>query len=236
LLKKGDLATISLNICMAAKYNLTPAVIKNGQYSPAEDSAVALLAKALGDLGLKGIKVTGSNENVGAEQPATMVREYPQGAEIQNPQAFRIISIPTGFGFDRPSYTLTLPAGWTVVANRVDESDLCLIKAPANCVVTTVTSQYQVAQVGGVAKNVSQAYGEYTFMDTTTQDKCVFLMGWIVNQSRKEALSGAGWRRIDDHRMQFTGTGGSFVLQTAGTSIQIVERLAHSGAKAIAYS
>jgi hypothetical protein len=56
--------------------------------------SVALLANALGDLGLKGIKVTGSNENVGAEQPATLAREYPQGAEIQNPQAFRIISIP----------------------------------------------------------------------------------------------------------------------------------------------
>ena len=236
LLLKGNLTTISLNICMAAKYNLTPAVIQNGRYSPAEGSAVALLAKALGDLGLKGIKVTGSNENVGAEQPATLTREYPQGAEIQNSQAYRAISIPTGFGFDKQSYTLTLPAGWTFLAKKVGDSDLWSIQAPTNYVVTTVTSRYQVPQVGGVSKDVSQVYGEYAFTDPRTQDKYVFLMGWIVDQVKKEALSGAGWKRLDDRRIQFTGTGGSFVLQTAGTSIQIVERLAHSGAKAIAYS
>lgn len=54
-------------------------VIVNGQYTPAQGSAVSILAKALGDYGIKGVTVTGSNENVGAEQPATMVREQLQG-------------------------------------------------------------------------------------------------------------------------------------------------------------
>jgi hypothetical protein len=54
LLKKGDLATISLNICMAAKYNLTPAVIQNGQYSPAEDSVSGSVGQRIGRFGSEG--------------------------------------------------------------------------------------------------------------------------------------------------------------------------------------
>ena len=50
LTAKGLLSNIGLNFCMAAKYKLTPAVIVNGQYTPAEGSAVAILAQALRQL------------------------------------------------------------------------------------------------------------------------------------------------------------------------------------------
>lgn len=232
LTAKGLLSTISLNFCMSAKCKLTPAVIVNGQYSPAEGSALAIFAKALGDYGVKGVTVTGSNENVGVEQPASMVREHEQGRPIQNPQVFRSIRIPSNFPFEKASYTLTIPKGWALSQKRMADSTLCVIKAPQQFSVTTARSVYQAAQMGSAPKSVTQEYGMYTFIDPKTQAQFVFYEGWIVDEAKKEITGANGWQMVDEQSMKFVGTGGSFALQVGGNAIQIVERLAHSQAKA----
>lgn len=236
LTTKGLLSNVGLNFCMAAKCKLTPAVIVNGQYTPAQGSAVAILAKSLGDFGIKGVTVTGSNENVGAEQPATMVREHPQGQPIQSPQAFRGIRIPSNLPFDKATYTLTIPNGWALSQKRMADSTLCVIKAPQQYSVATARSTYQAAQMGSTPKGVTQKYGMYTFTNPTNQAQFVFYEGWIVDEPNKEVTGANGWQMIDAHRIKFVGTGGNFALQVGGNAIQIVERLAHSQAKAFAIS
>ena len=236
LTAKGLLSNIGLNFCMAAKYKLTPAVIVNGQYTPAEGSAVAILAQALRNCGIKGVTVTGSNENVGAEKPETADRENQQGQPIESPQAFRGIRVPSNFSFDKPTYTLTIPKGWTLSQKRIKDSTLCVIKAPQQFSVTTKRSTYQASQIGSATKTVTQKYGMYTFTDPSSQAQFVFYEGWIVDEPNKEVTGANSWQMIDAHRIKFVGTGGGFALQVSGDVIQIVERLAHSKAKAIAIS
>lgn len=58
----------------------------------------------------------------------------------------------------------------------------------------------------------------------------------IVDEPNKEITGANGWQMVDAHRIKFVGTGGNFALQVGGNTIQIVERLAHSQAKAFAIS
>lgn len=231
---KGKLETIGLNLCMAARYKLTPAIINGDLTVPAEGSAVQILASALGGLGLSGIKVTGSNENVVSSPFTTFDPEFPSGGDIRHMQSRRIIDIPTDFEFDKPTYTMTIPKGWTL--RPKGDGALCVIKAPADFVVSTTQSTYQAIQSDQSTKEVSQAYGMFQFKAPGSGPTHVFYVGWIVDQARKEATGANGWKQLDANRMQFVGTGGKFVLQTTGSSIKIVETLAHSKAKAFAIS
>ncbi len=76
----------------------------------------------------------------------------------------------------------------------------------------------------------------YTFTDPTNQAQFVFFEGWIVDKPNKEITGANGWQMVDAHRIKFVGTGGNFAFQVGGNTIQIVERLAHSQAKAFAIS
>ncbi len=57
-----------------------------------------------------------------------------------------------------------------------------------------------------------------------------------MDEPNKEITGANGWQMVDAHRIKFVGTGGNFALQVGGNTIQIVERLAHSQAKAFAIS
>ena len=215
LARAGNLKTISINICMAARHKLTPAVLNNGQYTPAEGLAVALLAGKLGELSVHGIKVTGSNEVVDSRVTAGGVRT-PMSGQLGDTQPFRKISIPRGFAFDRATFTMTVPEGWTITDKIIHGSTLCAIKPPSNWTVRVIS-------------------GDFTF-EGSGKDYSISNAGWIVTTSTKEILSAEGWTRVDGRNMRFAGTGGVSMLEELEGKLTILERLAKSNAKAVAYS
>ena len=217
----GQLRTIALNMCLAARHDLTPAVIKNGVYSPAEGSAVAVLASKLGSYGVHGIVVTGSNEVVDAKPTPGTTRTRVTGDLASHGQAFRKISIPRGFEFETATMTMTVPDGWTIADRMLHESKLCVLKPPGTWTVKKLSGDFLFEGTED-GKEKSYAFGND---------------GWIVSAANKEALSAEGWVRLDAHRMKFAGTGGSCSLEsTADKKLTIIERLAKSKAKAVATS
>lgn len=237
LTSAGNLKTISLNICMGAKYNTNPAVMKSGQYSPAESSAVDRLAKKLTALGVIGVKITGSNEVVDAKEKDNYTRTAISGLLAKNAQSFRQMSIPLGFAFDRGTYVLTVPAGWTISQKSIEGSRLCLIQAPSNWKITGKPSVRQTTQYDGTIKQVIIASADYTFTEPGTNNSISICGdGWIVDLATRQALAAEGWTFIDAQHMKFSGTGGASVLEANGQSLKILERLAKSKAKAVAYS
>jgi len=49
-------------------------------------------------------------------------------------------------------------------------------------------------------------------------------------------LAAEGWEKLSETQMQFKGTGGAIAIESNGFNRKIIERLAKSNAKAIAYS
>ena len=175
---RGELKTISVNICMAAKCNLTPAVLKNGQYTPAEGSAVALLAGKLRELGITGVKVTGANEVVDAkEKPSPYTRTAVGDLLVKNAQSFRQIDVPGTLKFDTGAMVMTLPSGWSVTHVSMEDSRLCAIKYPAAWTVTTKASREKATQFDGSVREFSIASGDYVFEDPTSKTLISFLGG-----------------------------------------------------------
>lgn len=249
LVRRGELKTISLNLCMAAKHNLTPAVLKNGKYTPAEGSAVDLLARKLTSLQVTGVKVTGSSDVVDAKTKEGFART-PIKDVLRNNQSFRQISIPTGFPFDSATLTITVPDGWSITQKRMSDSQLCVLKPPSNWTVIIAPRKMDGSDAAGGSLSKRQTWqADGSKRETTiVSDGYIFKSpdgktsytvkndGWIVTQSTKEALSTEGWTWVDNHNMRFTGTGGASALEANGNERKIVERIAKSNAKAVAYS
>jgi hypothetical protein len=235
LTSKGELATISVNICMAAKHNLTPAVLKAGKYTPAEHSAVALLAAKLGELGIHGVTVTGSNEVVDAKEKPGYTRTPISGLLEKNAQGFRQIGIPQGFTFEPGSLKVTIPDGWSITQRAFEQSQLCVITAPREATLSATRSTRRIMQADGTTRDVTIASADYT-IKSATGDVQIPSDGWIVNDAQKEVIAAEGWQRLDARTMKFAGTGGNSALESNQGVYKIVERLAKSQAKAVAVS
>lgn len=160
------------------------------------------------------------------------------GLLAKNAQSFRQISIPLGMDFNRATYVLTVPQDWSIEQKTLEDSRLCAIKAPKSWTLSKAASATRnTAQYDGTEKKVTVASGDYTFKNPgATQSISISGDGWIVDATQKEALAAEGWRLIDARNMKFVGTGGAAALEANGDVTKIVERLAKSGAKAVAYS
>ncbi|MGC2657945.1 MAG: hypothetical protein WA324_08195 [Bryobacteraceae bacterium] len=241
LTEKRNLKAISLNLCMAAKHFLTPAVLQNGQYSPAEGSAVDLLAKTLGSRGVTGVEVTGSNENVTMIDENRFLKLNPEdeiklrmGLSIEDQKLrvgdnVRMIGVPIGFKFDVGSRTLTIPDGWTIEAKPMSGSQLFAVKCPADSTVERAASK--------IVRTHQLATGDFTFKSPGRKDVSFPSQGWIL--AGKQMISAEGWTAAGTTQIRFSGTGG--VIQVEGQSGEdgsgvIYERLAKSKAKAVATS
>ena len=227
LTAKRNLEVINVNICMGAKCNLTPAVIKSGAYTAAEGSAVELLARSLGEAGVHGIKVTGSNEVVAGIEAKELPDLTPVGdKKLEAGQGVRKIQIPDGFPFDSTTLTMTIPLGWSVGEAARSDSKLFTIKSPDNWLVTKDTSVF--------TRPVDPANAAYKFTSPTGGHCTIPSEGWIVDG--KSVLSAEGWVSAGPGRLQFKGTGGTIAVDGRSEQKAILERLAKSKAKAVAIS
>ncbi len=237
LTEKKNLQVISMNLCMAAKHNLTPAVINNGQYSPAQGSAVELVARTLGEFRVHGVKVTGSNEVVSsidesAVDPNNDNRLAQVGdANLRPGQNVRRIQIPDGggFTFTASTLTLTLPTGWTVEPRQKAGSQLYGLKPPDGWTVERI--------VPAIKRPENFANTDFRFKGPGGKLCNIPSQGWIVDKS--EVLTAEGWTLAGPNTIKFKGTGGAIAVEGKpgpGEIVRIFERIAKSGAKAVAVS
>jgi hypothetical protein len=224
LTTKKNLQVINLNLCMGAKCNLTPAVIKSGAYTAADNSAVDLLAKTLGAAGAKDIIVTGSNEVVAGIEPREVDSLTQVGdVKLKAGQGVRKIQIPSGFPFDKNTLTMTIPSGWSIEQKTPKGLDLLTIKAPGNWTVAKESSAF--------ARPVEAANSAFTFTSPTKVKHIVPSDGWMVDGS--SVIAAAGWAMAGPQKLKFVGTGGTLGMDLQqGDEPVILERLAKSKAKA----
>ena len=227
LTARRNLEVINVNICMGAKCNLTPAVIKSGAYTAATGSAVELLARALGEAGVHGIKVTGSNEVVAGIEAKELPDLTPVGdTTLKAGQGVRKIQIPDGFGFESTTLMMTVPTNWVIEETVRSESRLFTIKAPSNWTVTKVDSVFK--------RPVESVNAAYKFTSPTGGLCTIPSEGWMVEG--KSVLTAEGWVASGPGKLQFRGTGGTIAVNTTSAQRVILERLAKSKAKAVAVS
>ena len=207
------LKTFSLSLCHGGQHQSMPAVLRSAESncSAAEQSSIWQIATALGKNGLRGVKVTGGNEILWGVS-ADKLPDITSTDEFQAGQIVRYIGIPSGWAYDGGGRVLTVPAGWKISEAQVRDTSKLVVSPPAN-------SSVEVNTTGGWKVEPPQ----------DARKLAPFVMpgkGWILTAD-KSFYAALGWQRQGQNKLKFVGCGGAIGFIGA----DIIERLAHSGAK-----
>jgi hypothetical protein len=211
----GEWKTFSLFVCMAARYKDIPAGREEEKSSPATQSSVWNVADALGKHGITGVKVTGANEVTWGVHDLDGITTT---GGLQPGQTVQMVALPAGWHFDQATMTLTAPDDWKI-ESRMHEGRTRLLLS--------------LTRHGArVAPNPN---GGWDF-EASGQKHYVPLAGWTVDNRAVLLIATDGWRHAGGRTLRYAGSGGAVGIRTANGVVQIVERLAKSGAKFAAVS
>jgi hypothetical protein len=211
----GEWKTFSLFVCMAARFKDIPAGREEEKSSPATQSSVWNVADALGKHGINGVKVTGANEVTWGVHDLDGITTT---GGLQPGQGVQMIALPAGWHFDQAAMTLTAPDDWKI-ESRMHEGRTRLLLS--------------LTQSGArVAPNPN---GGWDF-EASGKRHYVPLAGWTVDNKGALLIATDGWRHAGGRVLRYDGSGGTVGIRTASGVVQIVERLAKSGAKFAAVS
>jgi hypothetical protein len=125
--------------------------------------------------------------------------------------------------------TLTVPAGWTVEPRQRSESQLYGLKPPSGWTVERV--------VPAIKRPDDFANTDLLFKGPGNKVCTIPSQGWIVEGN--EAITAEGWTLAGTGSLKFSGTGGVIAIEGKpgpNETLRIFERIAKSGAKAVAVS
>jgi len=211
----GEWKTFSLFVCMAARYKDIPAGTEEDKSSPATQSSVWNVADALGKHGINGVKVTGANEVTWGVHDLDGITTT---GGIRPGQSVQMIAMPAGWQFNEQTMTLTAPNDWKI-ESKVHEGKTRLLLS--------------LTQTG--AKVAANPNGGWDF-EASGKKHYVPLTGWTVDNKNALLIATDGWRHAGGLALRYVGSGGAVGIRTASGVVEIVERLAKSGAKFAAVS
>jgi hypothetical protein len=214
--REYGLVTLSVAVCMAARYETTPATMNlmgtNSSAAPA--SAVAQIVTSLRTAGIRGVEVTGSNE-------ITVMGSFALGLHSTPGQLVRVLGlgmnqVPDGGGWaiDRKDgvFSITVPNGWNVSSNWASRGGTVNIP-------TGFQFRAFPTNTGNHPSNGWELIDNAKGVTVTVPE------GWIVDRQNRTILPPLGWHVRPNFGWN---TGGRIESDPLPSPM---ERLAHSPAK-----
>ncbi len=216
--KKGNgLITISLAICMGARFGATPATADpaapNSKSAPG--SAVSLIISRLRHYGARGVEVTGSNE-------ITMMSNPGHNGQLGRTLGVGMNQVPGGWDLD-PGPVITVPAPFDVSTGGGGGIGI----PPGWSIDAGPSNPSRQPSRGWVLAPGPGQPGLNSFI--FPGGKCEVPAGWIVDSGARLIHPPRGW--VVTTRGPSSGGQLTPDPATSGEIVMLWERLAHSAAK-----